>query len=91
MIVPYQTSVFFKIFCERLYTIQICQLCIQAVWETGIRVWVPKPWCPKNTLSFLLSVVFQQKICFNSDQSFQNGSNYFKMAWKTKMQREEEK
>ena len=56
--VPYQTFVFFRIYCERLYTIQICQWCIQAVWETGIPVWVPKLWRQKNTLSFFLSVAF---------------------------------
>ena len=32
-----------------------------------VPVWVPKFWCPKNTSSFLLSVVFQQ-ICQSSDQ-----------------------
>ena len=64
---------------QGLYTIQICQRRIQAVWETGLLVLVSKLWCPKDTLSFFLSVVFQQKICRSSDQSFQDASNYFEI------------
>ena len=79
LMIPYKTSVFFRIYCERLYTIQICQWHIQAVLETGLLVLVSKIWCPKNTLSFLLWVVFQQKICWSSDPSFDNASNYFEM------------
>ena len=45
---------------------------------------------PKKDFSrFLFSVVFQQKICWNSDQRFHNASNYFEMAWKIKIQTEE--
>ena len=44
---------------------------------------------PKNHFSsFVFSVVFQQKICWSSVQWFQNASNYFEMAQKTKMQKE---
>ena len=36
---------------------------------------------PKNLFSsFLISVVFQQKICSNGNQLFHNVSNYFEMA-----------
>ena len=56
---------------------------IQAVWETGVRVWAPRLWC------FLFPVVFQQKIRWSSDQWFHNASTYFEMASITKMQREE--
>ena len=45
---------------------------------------------PKEKFSsFVFSVVFQQKICWSSDQWFQNGFNYIEMAWKTKIQTEE--
>ena len=34
----------------------------------------------KHFSSFLFSVVFQQKICWSSDQWFHNASNYIEMA-----------
>ena len=40
---------------------------------------------------FSLSVVFQQKLHWSSDQWFHNPSHYFEMAWKTKMQTEKKK
>ena len=61
---------------------------IQAVWETSILVWAPKPWHPKNSFEILFSVVFQQKICGSSCQLFHNASSYFKMASSTNMQTE---
>ena len=40
------------------------QECIKAIWETGIPVWVVKLWHPKiHFLSFVFSVIFQEKIC----------------------------
>ena len=58
--------------------------CIQAIWRVSITVWVPKLLCFFS--SILCSVVFQQKIWESNDQWFHMASNYFEMAWRTKMQ-----
>ena len=52
---------------------------MQAVWETGIPVWMLKLWCPKKQFSTFLFLYFNQKyveVAINDSQCiflFRNG------------------
>ena len=50
---------------------------ILVFWETSIPVWAPKHAPKKDFSCFLFWVVFQQKMCLNSNQWFHNASSYF--------------
>ena len=47
-------------------------------WYTGLGAQTLAP--IKHLLSSLFSVVFQQKVCWSSDQWFHKASNYFEMT-----------
>ena len=61
------------------------QWLIKAIWESGILVWAPKLWHPKNFQVFSFQLYFNK----SSNHLFHSTSNSLEMALKTKMQKEE--